>query len=167
MQLNVEITKIVEEDIPGLTRAMSRAFDDDARKYLGRDKGGPKGYDNGDFFRKWLFSYDECEGYKIVANGEIVGGTLVWLAKDNNNIWGNVFVDPAWQNKGVGTRAWEFIERCYPAARSWTLNTPGYATGNHKFYEKLGFERIREEDTTDHPGKSFIYRKMMVKKTDQ
>lgn len=165
--MNLEITKIVEEDIPALTRTMTRAFDDDAKKYLGKDKGGPPGYDNGDFFRKWLFLYDECEGYKLVADGQIVGGMLVWIAKDNNNTWGNVFVDPLWQNKGLGTRAWQFIEKHYPVARSWTLETPGYSIGNHKFYEKLGFEKIREEDAPDHPGKSFIYRKMMVKKTDE
>jgi hypothetical protein len=40
---------ITEADIPELTQVMMRAFDDDARKHLGLERGGPPGYDNGDF----------------------------------------------------------------------------------------------------------------------
>jgi len=42
---------------------------------------GRRGMTTGDFFRKWLFSYDECEGYKIVADGGIVGGMLIGWPK--------------------------------------------------------------------------------------
>ena len=43
-----------EKDIPDLMRVMTRAFDDDALTYLGESKGGPPGYDDGKFFRKWM-----------------------------------------------------------------------------------------------------------------
>ena len=160
--MDVELQKIAEEDVPDLTQAMTKAFDDDTQRYLGIEKGGPEGYDNGDFFRKWLFPHDNCEGYKIVVNGETVGGLLVWLYKNKDNTWGSVFIDPVWQNKGVGTRAWQLIEQLYPDTRSWTLETPGYSIKNHKFYRKLGFEKIKELDAEEHPGKSFIFRKMMA-----
>lgn len=161
MSVDAQITPITEADLHDLTAAMTRAFDDDARTYLGLDRGGPEGYDNGDFFRKWLFSSDECEGYKIVVDGTTVGGILVWLAEDGNNTWGNVFIDPDWQNRGICTEAWRNVEAMYPDTRSWTLETPGYSTKNHRVYEKLGFVKIGEEDAPDHPGTSFIFRKMM------
>jgi len=45
-----------------MTQVMTRAFDDDARKHLGAQKGGPEGYDDGEFFRKWLFGYESTVG---------------------------------------------------------------------------------------------------------
>ncbi|MGD1994471.1 MAG: hypothetical protein PVI59_14855, partial [Anaerolineae bacterium] len=50
---------ITEADVPELTAVMTRAFDDDAQKHLGQERGGPPGYDDGEFFRKWLFGYQE------------------------------------------------------------------------------------------------------------
>jgi GNAT superfamily N-acetyltransferase len=149
-----------EDDIPELTRVMTRAFDDDARRHLGVEKGGPEGYDNGDFFRKWLLPYDESVGYKITSRGQVVGGFIVWTFEHGRNRLGTIFVDPDVQDRGLGTRAWEFIERTYADAESWTLATPGWATKNHHFYEaKCGFARIRAEDSPQ--GVFFVYHKVV------
>ena len=147
---------ITETDVPELTAVMTRAFDDDAQKHLGQEKGGPPGYDDGEFFRKWLFGYQESVGYKIIAEDKVIGGVIVWILEHGDNILGTVFVDPASQDQGVGTRIWQFIETTYPESRSWTLETPVWATKNHHFYEeKCGFHRVDvREDTV-------IYRKSM------
>ena len=71
-----------EQDIPQLTQVMTHAFDDDSQKHLGRAKGGPEGYDNGDFFRKWLLPYKESVGYKILLAGQVIGGFIVWILPD-------------------------------------------------------------------------------------
>lgn len=160
--LTLSFEEITEADIPELTAVMTRAFDDDAQKHLGVERGGPEGYDNGAFFRKWLFSYEESKGYKIRFQRRIVGGFIVWIFAHGNNTLGTIFVDPTYQNKGIGTRAWEFIETTYPEAKSWTLGTPSFAIKNHHFYErKCGFSKIREEPAPEHPGTSFIYQKVM------
>jgi GNAT superfamily N-acetyltransferase len=159
--MELKYARITEKDIPDLTLVMTRAFDDDAQKHLGVEKGGPEGYDDGEFFRKWLFSYEESQGYKILLDGQIVGGFIVWLLEDRKNSLGTIFVDPAHQDQGVGARAWKFIETTYPDAQSWTLGTPSFAVKNHHFYEKCGFVKIREEEEPGHPGTSFIYQKMM------
>lgn len=39
--------EIVEEDLPELMRVMTQAFDDDALKHLGQERGGPEGHDRG------------------------------------------------------------------------------------------------------------------------
>lgn len=146
---------ITETDVPELTAVMTRAFDDDTQKHLGQERGGPPGYDDGEFFRKWHFGYQESVGYKIIAEDKVIGGIIVWILEHGDNILGTVFVDPAFQDQGVGTRTWQFIETTYPESRSWTLETPVWATKNHHFYEeKCGFHRVDvREDTV-------VYRKV-------
>lgn len=150
---------MTEEDIPALTAVMTRAFDDDAQRHQGRPHGGPDGYDNGDFFRKWAFGYRESAGYKVMLNGDIVAGFIVWLLPHGNNILGTVFVDPAMQSRGIGTAIWRHIETTFPA-KSWTLETPVWATSNHRFYtHQCGFTRVEQK------GDSVVYRKMMPQPT--
>jgi GNAT superfamily N-acetyltransferase len=158
----LSLQEITEADLAELTEVMTRAFDDDAQKHLGRERGGPPGYDDGEFFRKWLFGYQESVGYKAVTEGRVIGAVIVWVLPDGNNYLGNIFVDPAYQDRGVGTRIWQFIEATYPQARSWTLGTPSWATKNHYFYEhKCGFRYVGTEPGEDGVEEVFMYRKEM------
>ena len=146
-KLDLAFEQIVEADIPELAEVMTRAFDDDSQKHLGIEKGGPPGYDDGEFFRKWLFGYEQSIGYKIVFEGAIVGALIVWDIEGGHNFLGTIFVDPAYQDRGIGTRAWRFVEETYPHAKSWSLGTPVWATKNHHFYEqKCGFRRVGVEE---------------------
>jgi GNAT superfamily N-acetyltransferase len=139
--------EIIEADIPELTTVMASAFDDDAQNHLQQERGGPPGYDDGGFFREWLFAYEQSVGYKAIVDGKIVGATIVWILPRGENILGTIFVDPAHQDRGIGTRIWRFVEETYPDARSWKLYTPPWATKNHYFYEKkCGFHKVGEEE---------------------
>ena len=102
--MDLTFEEATEKDIPELTKVMTRAFDDDAQKHLGLEKGGPPGYDNGDFFRTWLLSYKESVGYKILSDGNVIGGTIVWILETKENFLGTIFIDPDYQDQGVGTR---------------------------------------------------------------
>ncbi|MFX0060811.1 MAG: GNAT family N-acetyltransferase [Candidatus Hermodarchaeota archaeon] len=160
--MDLKYVKATEDDIPELTKVMTRAFDDDSQKHLGKAKGGPPGYDNGDFFRKWLFSYDESIGYKILAEGKVIGGFIVWIFDHGKNSLGTIFIDPDYQDQGIGTQAMQFIFDSYADTKSWTLGTPSWAKKNHHFYEKNGFKKIREEKVDDlDEGVSFIYQKLI------
>ena len=150
-----------EEDIPEQTKIMTRAFDDDSQRHLGEEKGGPPGYDDGEFFRTWLLPYKESIGYKVLLNGKQIAGIIVWILPKGKNNLGTIFVDPEFQNKGIGYKMWQFIEKTYPNTRSWTLGTPSWAISNHHFYQKCGFTKIREEPMEEHSGTSFIYQKIM------
>jgi GNAT superfamily N-acetyltransferase len=112
--LSLSFEEMTEADIPELTKIMTRAFDDDARKHRGLERGGPEGYDDGEFFRTWLLPYKESVGYKILSEGQIIGGIIVWILPEGHNILGTIFVDPAYQDRGVGTRTWQFVETAYP-----------------------------------------------------
>jgi hypothetical protein len=81
-------------------------FDDDAQKHLGKESGGPPGYDNGDFFRTWMLPYQESVGYKILAGEVLIGGIIVWILPESHNILGTIFVDPVYQDQCVGSKTW-------------------------------------------------------------
>jgi GNAT superfamily N-acetyltransferase len=161
-QLDLAFEEIVEADVPVLTPVMTRAFDDDAQKHLGIERGGPPGYDNGDFFREWLFGHELTEGFKVLLAGQIIGGIMIWNRPDGHKALGVIFVDPAFQDRGVGTLTWQFIERQYPETKSWRLTTPCWATKNHHFYEKCGFRRVDSDPIVGAPEGEFVYRKEMI-----
>jgi len=161
-ELELSFEEITQEDIPELTGVMTRAFDDDAQKHLGVERGGPEGYDNGEFFRTWLFGYEQTVGYKVVSQGQIIAGIIVWILEGGHNVVGTLFVEPQYQDRGVGTEIWRYIEDKYPETRSWRLVTPEWATKNHYFYEaKCGFQRVESDPIVGEEADGFIYRKEM------
>jgi GNAT superfamily N-acetyltransferase len=157
--LQLSFLLMAESDILDLTPVMTRAFDDDAQKHLGIERGGPPGYDNGDFFREWLLPYQESVGYKIMVGEDLIGGFIVWILPEGHNILGTIFVDPDIQDQGVGQGAWKFIEETYPETKSWSLGTPAWATKNHHYYEKCGFEKVEEDPLIPSEADSVIFRK--------
>ena len=52
---DIEISPInLNQDLKELTNVMKRAFDDDAIRFNNQPEGGgPPGYDNGEFLKKW------------------------------------------------------------------------------------------------------------------
>ena len=160
--LQLSFVMISESDITDLTPLMKRAFDDDAQKHLGKESGGPPGYDNGDFFRTWLLPYKESVGYKILAGEVLIGGIIVWILPEGNNILGTIFVDPAFQDQGVGFNTWQFIEYTYPETLSWRLGTPVWAIKNHYYYEKCGFKQVDSDPLIPSEEDSVIYRKELM-----
>ena len=153
-EISLRFNRMTEADIPELTEVMTRTFDADAQEYLGQPSGGPPGYDTGEFLQKWVFEKGG-HGWKIIADGKTVGAFIVFITPEKEYWLGNIFVDPAYQNQHIGTRAWEFIEATYPDARAWNLGTPSWSIRNHHYYEKLGFVKVKVE------GDDMIYRKEM------
>ena len=151
--------KAVENDIPELTEVMTRAFDDDTRRFRGNPAGGgPPGYNTGNFLRKWM-GLGIC--YKITKDGNAVGGIIVFINRHRNNHLGSIWVDPQYQNLGIGEQAIQFIEKTYPDAKKWSLGTPEWSTRNHHFYEKCGYKKVGEEYNEGEDFTGFRYDKVM------
>jgi GNAT superfamily N-acetyltransferase len=159
--MDLVFEEITEKDVPELTVLMTSAFDDDAQKHLGKERGGPEGYDDGGFFRQWLFGYKESIGYKAKADGQMVGAMIVWILPGGHNVLGTIFVDPDHQDLGIGKRMWQFVENSYPDAMSWRLATPTWATKNHHFYAKCGFSEVDSDPIIPPEEGCTIYRKDM------
>lgn len=153
---------IREQDIPALTAIMKRAFDEDTRLHLGREAGGPPGYDDGSFLRRYALD-DVATAYQILQDGIVIGGIILWIHADTKeNFLGSLFVDATMENKGVGKIVWDFVEQTYPDTKIWRTETPIFSHRNHHFYvNKCGFHVVRIENPRDIENGSFLLEKRM------
>jgi len=132
-------------DAEALLQIQIAAFHDDSRLYPEIPLGGPPGYDS---LINILGKIRDEEYYKILADGQIVGGIVVFDHGDGHCHLDLIYIDPAYHNHGIGTHAMHFIEYTFPANK-WTLDTPSYALRNQHFYEKFGYVKIGQEEYPD------------------
>lgn len=155
---------IGESDIDELTGIMTRAFDEDTRIHLGRESGGPPGYDDGSFLRRFAFDPNSV-AYKILKDGTTIGVLILWINNETKqNFLGTVFIEPAMENQGIGRTVWDFVEHEYPDTEVWRTETPIFSHRNHHFYvNKCGFHVVRIDNPReiDNGEGSFILEKVM------
>ncbi|MFX1250862.1 MAG: GNAT family N-acetyltransferase [Promethearchaeota archaeon] len=145
------------EDIPILTQLMTKAYDTLTIQYLGK-KSGPPGYSSTATHEYWMKS---AIYYKIVYNNQyIIGGFIITIQHDV--LYLNIlFIDPKFQNMGVGTKVVQFIEQIDKNIAFIKLNTPKWALQNHYFYEKLGYKRVDEIYDSELGFDLYIYMKTL------
>jgi RimJ/RimL family protein N-acetyltransferase len=130
-------------DAEALAGASERAFHSDV--HCGAPPGppgGPPGYNSAAWQAKIMRL---GEYYSILADGRIVGGIIVFRKGTREYELGRIFVDPEFQNQGIGTRAFGFLWQSYPLAKRWTLGTPKWNRRTRHFYSKVGFTEIGED----------------------
>jgi GNAT superfamily N-acetyltransferase len=140
--MDITFERATPADAEALVRAQIHAFHHDAYIYPGVEIGGPPGYDS---VESALNKMQEDDYYKIVCDGQIVGGIVVFDFGQGHFHLDLIYLDPDYHNLGIGTRAMQFIEQAYSATK-WSLDTPTYAVRNHHFYEKFGYVKVREEE---------------------
>ena len=157
--LNFE--KVTRNDVINMTKVMKRAFDEDTKRHLGEECGGPIGYDNGDFITKWYLN-SGSKAFKIMKEDILIGGINVFINENGESYLGNIFIDPDYQDKGYGKIVWEYIEEKYSNTKVWKTETPGFSKRNHNFYiNKCGFKLIRIENPHDKYEETYILEKEM------
>ena len=84
------------------------------------------------------------DAYRIVLNGEKVGGAIVKIDKETgHNHLEILFVSPEEHTKGIGFGAWQEIEALYPQTKIWETCTPYFEKRNIHFYvNKCGFHIV-------------------------
>ncbi len=87
-------------------------------------------------------SIDEGTAYRIVHQGEMVGGVVIKVEERRGNL-DLLFVSPKAHNKGIGYQAWREIERLYPEVDVWETVTPYFEKRNIHFYvNRCGFHIV-------------------------
>ncbi|MBN1934552.1 MAG: GNAT family N-acetyltransferase [Anaerolineae bacterium] len=137
-QRDIRLAKTVARDGTSLAQISGRAFDNDIH-YGAPGPGGPPGYKSAEWQRKMmrLGNY-----FKILVDVQIVGGIIVFAKEPRCYELGRIFIDPDYQNQGIGTRAFEFLWQEYPLAKKWTLGTPAWNRRTRHFYSKIGFVEV-------------------------
>lgn len=156
--MNIKLKKFSEKEIDMLIPIMKEAFDNDSKIHLGEDVlMGPPGYDNGDFLRTWAL-HKAATSLTIYDEDKIIGLAILWIHKNNYNMLGCLFIDVAYEGKGVGSKVWNMIENMYPETIEWNTETPCYSKRNHHFYmHKCGFKLVR----IDEKEEQYILKKRM------
>ncbi len=144
--MNLTFERATAADAETLVRLQIAAFHDDARLYPGVEIGGPPGYDS---VEATLRKIHQEEFYKILCDGQAVGGIGVVDEGQGHFHLDMLYIHPDYHSRGIGTQAMRFIEQTYPAATKWTLDTPVYAVRNQHFYEKLGYVKVGEYQPDD------------------
>ena len=157
----LQFDNIVEADIEQLAPIMKRAFDEDSKIHLGVT-GGPPGYDDGSFLRKFAF-HESATAYKIFMDGKIIGAIILWINEDKKEgFLGNIFIDTGFENMGIGQIVWEFVEHKFSNIIVWRTETPAFSRRNHNFYvNKLGFHIVKIQNPKSLHDGSFVFEKRL------
>ena len=87
-------------------------------------------------------SIDGGEAYRIVQNGQPVGGVVIKTDGERGDL-DLLFVSPAEHSKGVGYAAWCAVERLHPEVTVWETVTPYFEKRNIHFYvNRCGFHIV-------------------------
>jgi len=150
-----------ESDIETLSPLMKRAFDKDSQIHLGID-GGPDGYENGNFLKKWYLS-NKNGAFAIYKDDKPIGGINVFVnIQKKEGFLGNMFIDVEYEDKGIGVLCWKFIEEKFPQIKTWFTETPKFSKRNHHFYvNKCGFMIWKIENPKDDNDGQYLLKKYM------
>jgi RimJ/RimL family protein N-acetyltransferase len=141
---NIELIRVEMEDAKSLRDSQVKTFkDDNKNKSEGKAMGFPPGCDS----IKWNSDRIlENEVYKITCDGMLVGGFIIFTYGKNKKEIGRVWIEPEYQNKGIGKKAFDILFKTVQSKTEWKLETPDWAVRNHHFYEKVGFKKIGETE---------------------
>lgn len=132
-----------EPDIPALASLMAATFAADFLQHGGRDPRELAPYTSDELFHTWPFGCTDADRYKILSAGQLIGGIVIWQFGPAEYAVGLLFIAPAYQNRGVGRRAWQFLQQTYPTAPRWTVATTPWSERNRHFYgQTCGFARL-------------------------
>jgi GNAT superfamily N-acetyltransferase len=151
----LEFKKALIEDLPKLVKVAISSFAEDKIKYGSM----PPGVDEESQHNTYL---NEAEYFKIIKDSIIIGGIIVFKGNDGGYTLGSIFIEPKFQNQGIGKESIMFIESYFKDAKKWSLDTPYLSFRNHHFYEKMGY--IKKGETNPEANSKFylfLYEKII------
>lgn len=138
------IMKAAKTDAGTLQRIQYKSFEPDLVTY-GDDERCPAN----ESIESILYNIENCDYYKIMLFNTIVGGFKIGKYDNDTYRLKRIFIDPDMQSKGIGTFVMKALDKLYPDAKKWTLDTPFKNYRNHHFYEKFGFRKTSENKIDD------------------
>lgn len=137
------IVKAEANQIEKIVAMSVRAFETDVN--VGGIKGDcPPEYDS----IKWHQQMArEGHLYQAMIGNDLVGAAIVFPDEAENSVYiGRIFIDSIYHRKGFGIRLMDCIEKHFPCAAEFHLDTPCWNERTNAFYKKLGYRIIKIED---------------------
>ncbi|MCY9549444.1 GNAT family N-acetyltransferase [Lysinibacillus xylanilyticus] len=142
--MSIVIKRTNETEAPILLEIQKEAFEDDLRKYEDHDTSPVN-----EPIERLLRKIELFIHYTIWHNNVIIGGIDVRDLKDNKYRLNRLFISKKYQNKGLGSQIMKLVEKEFPSAVEWVLDTPHLNIRNHHFYEKLGYKKIGQHQINE------------------
>jgi len=137
----LKLVRANHRDADTLAQLSKQAFDNDIH-YGAPGPGGPPGYDSATWQSKMMRI---GEYYKVVQDGQTIGGVIIFRKGIREYEVGRIFIAPEHQNRGIGKQVFEFLWEAYPLVKRWTLGTPLWNARTRHFYKKVGFVELGED----------------------
>lgn len=151
MIMGLVFTKAGTADALVLNRISKQSFESDI-EVGAPSMEGPPGYMSLKYHMKMARSNHL---YKLVENGLIVGGAILFPDGDTLNI-GRIFISPEHFHKGYGIYMMREIEAMFPEAKAFSLDTPVWNTRTKAFYTKLGYTEVKRDHEFVYYSKEMI-----------
>ena len=85
--------------------------------------------------------------YQAMIGNDLVGAAIIFQDETNNSVYiGRIFIDSIYHRKGYGILLMECIEKEFPCANEFNLDTPCWNERTNAFYKRLGYRIIKTED---------------------
>ena len=85
--------------------------------------------------------------YQAMIGNDLVGAAIVFPDETENSVYiGRIFIDSIYHRKGYGIRLMDSIEKHFPWAAEFLLDTPCWNERTNAFYKRLGYRIIKVED---------------------
>lgn len=120
-----------------LAEISRRAFEADV-EHGAPSRGGPPGYDSDKWQMRMMFA---GKYFRVLYGRRLVGGCIVFDLGGGQLRLGRLFVDPAYQGRGIGRLVMRRLDLLFPDARRWSLDTPLWNRRTQRFYEALGYRK--------------------------
>lgn len=139
----MRIVKAEEKQVSKIVDISIRAFETDVD--VGGAKGDcPPGFDSVEWHEQMA---QEGHLYAAMFGDELVGAAIVFPDEKTKSVYvGRIFIDSMYHRKGYGTRLMDCIEKIYPWATEFNLDTPCWNKRTNAFYKGLGYRLIKVED---------------------
>ena len=137
------IVKAEADQIENIVNMSVRAFETDVN--VGGTKGDcPPEFDSIEWHKQMA---REGHLYQAIVDKDLVGAAIVFPDEVNNSVYiGRIFIDSVYHRKGYGILLMECIEKNFPFAAEFNLDTPCWNERTNAFYKKLGYRIIKVED---------------------
>ena len=137
------IVKAEANQIERIVDMSIRAFETDVN--VGGAEGDcPPGFDSIEWHKQMA---REGHLYQAMIGKDLVGAAIVFPDETEKSVYiGRIFIDSVYHRKGYGIRLMECIEKNFPWAAEFHLDTPCWNERTNAFYKRLGYRIIKVED---------------------
>ena len=136
------LVKAKEDSVKRIVDMSIRAFKTDV--IVGGEKAGPPEFDSVEWHKQMV---REGHLYQAMIGKNLVGAAIVFPDEAKNSVYiGRIFIDSVYHRKGYGIRLMECIEKEFPVAAEFNLDTPSRNERTNAFYKKSGYRVIKVEN---------------------